>query len=130
MPSVQSPTRDVRPEKQAYRMPRPIVSKIVRWFPDRFTESGFPAVVTEVSDRSVAVSIMFPNQYALECKSGVRHRSDPERQSTDNSGDGLWDYADDGDEELGVVLRRLDAMQADHAKLLARVEAIEKELSK
>lgn len=122
--------RDVRPEKAPYVMPKPVVSKIVMWFPDRFEQRGYPAVVTEVGDRAVSVSILLPNQYAIHCKAGVRHRGDPDRAILDKSEDGVWDFASEGDEELSGLLGRLDRADEKIAALTEKVLAIEVELIK
>ncbi len=128
-PTQQFPLRDKRPERVEYEMPRPVISKIVHWFPDRFETDGYPAIVTMVGDRTLSLSIVLPNAYALECKTGVRHRSDPDRSESDNSGDGVWDFAAEADEELSGVLRNIRSLSDRIAAVNARIDAIEKKLS-
>lgn len=124
-----TPVRDKRPEKIEYQMPHPVISKIVHWFPDRFETDGYPAIVTTVGDRTLSLSILLPNAYALECKTGVRHRSDPDRSESDNSGDGVWDYASEGDEELGGVLRNIRVILDKIAAINSRIDELEKKFA-
>jgi hypothetical protein len=77
----------------SYVMPEASVGPAV-WLP--FVD-GTPcaALITEVGDRAVSLTI-FPEGSAVGIhRTGIRHVSDPDVSKLATAADGLWDFSDD-----------------------------------
>jgi hypothetical protein len=107
-------------DETQFDMPRIAQAKAVLWFPDRHLPDCYTALVCGVATRAIDIAIILPDQVHFHIKTGVRHRSDPDGDIIDRTGNGVWDFPeDDATENLVNIARLLKGLGE-------RVERLEK----
>lgn len=96
------------PEKP-YKMPTPAIG-FAYWYPAKTGYDPLPAIVTQVGNNSVNLTVWPPDNRGGLPKDGVRHISDPSVEKQAGYDQGVWDYTDDA--------RRLQAAEASIARLM------------
>lgn len=97
-------------EKNPYKMPRPSIGACV-WYPTK--QGGLdpvPAIITQVGNNSVNLTVWPPDNRGGLPRDGVRHISDPSVEKQPGYDSGVWDYTDD--------VKRLNAIEAQVAELM------------
>lgn len=100
-----------------YEMPRAYVGQVVLWKSDP-SSRGAAAIVTEVGNRALHLSVLQPGLQNAQCSDGVLHVSDPLANRPDRD-EGVWDYTD-GDKSLHRILERLRPLVDKPAKAAAK----------
>jgi hypothetical protein len=87
--AVAAPVSPAAKKAASYQMPPiEVGNTVLFWFPGQ-TE-GHAAVVTQVGDWTIAMSVLAPNVEYPIVQQGVKHASDPRRGELDTFG--VWDY--------------------------------------
>lgn len=99
-----------------YSMPPAYVGQVVLWKSD-VSSRGAAAIVTEVGNRALHLSVLQPGLQNAQCSDGVLHVSDPMADRPDRD-EGVWDYTD-GDKSLHRILQQLRPQAANNNKKAA-----------
>lgn len=96
-PDTKDTAKDTKAKKKEFQMPPVVVGQVVYWYQDGQRETTpCAAMVTEVTDRNVALNVFQPGFIQLAAPDGVMHIDDPAVQNQYND-NGAWDYkAPDG----------------------------------
>lgn len=110
------------PFQTPYRRPTISVGELVLWSNGGLDEEArSPALVTNIGDRTIQLSVFSAAHGQAKCKDGVYHIDDPLRKKGNRGDNGCWEYGP-GMKLLIAVISDLEFLTGKHGKLDARVD--------
>jgi hypothetical protein len=87
--------KEAKAEAPKYVMPPVEMGDIVLWHASPDEPAVCAAVVTEVCNEGICVSLIHRNMYNMEPKDGVRHKDHPSRALIFSTESGCWSHKPD-----------------------------------